>query len=98
MGNPDAERRVAIGVWKLLAQVDVETSSEVERVAVELRTAGLKPLDALHVASAMEANADCFITTDKGILKKMKSESRIKVLDPLDFLRQMDGEDYENRQ
>jgi predicted nucleic acid-binding protein len=96
MGNPDRERCLAIDAWKILAEVDIATTPEVERLAVELESVGLKPLDALHLASAITAKAHIFLTTDKGILRKMKSESRISVLDPLDFIDQQDEEDDEN--
>jgi predicted nucleic acid-binding protein len=54
----------------------------------KLANDGLKAMDSLHVASAIEAGAVCFLTTDKQILRKMKSDSRIQVLDPVDFIRQ----------
>lgn len=44
-------------------------------------------MDALHVASAIYAHADYFLTTDKALLRKMKQDPRIKVLDPIDFVR-----------
>jgi hypothetical protein len=96
LGNPDRERCLAIDAWKILAEVDVATTPAVERLAVELESVGLKPLDALHMASAITANAHVFLTTDKGILRKMKAESRIAVLDPLDFINQQDDENDEN--
>ena len=95
-GNPDIGRSLAIGAWKSLAEIDIATTPAVERIALDVATAGLKAIDALHVASAIEANADCFLTTDKGILRKMKFEKQIRVLDPLDFLQQLDEEDNEN--
>ena len=53
-------------------------------------------MDALHLASAIEAKADRFLTTDKGILSKMRLEPRISVLDPIDLIREMDeGSDEE---
>ena len=36
----------------------------------QLITVGLKPIDALHVACAIELKCDYFLTVDKGILKK----------------------------
>jgi len=53
--NPDIERREAIAVWKTLAVVDVDTNPAVEAVAQQSTGAGIKPMDALHVASAVTA-------------------------------------------
>lgn len=50
---------------------------------------GIKPMDALHVASAIEAGATWFLTTDHVLLRKMKSESRLSVVDPVDFIRML---------
>jgi predicted nucleic acid-binding protein len=48
-------------------------------------------MDALHIASAIEAGAECFLTTDKQILRKMKSRTEIQVLDPVDWIRKTEG-------
>ncbi len=89
--NPDEERSNAISAWKMIAECDMDTTDSIERIAITLESVGLKSMDALHVASAIEANADRFLTTDKNILNKLKRESRIVVLDPIDFIREMEG-------
>jgi predicted nucleic acid-binding protein len=53
-------------------------------------------MDALHVASAVEAGASYFLTTDKALLRKMVAERRIRVVDPLDFVRLIEGTTDEN--
>jgi predicted nucleic acid-binding protein len=85
--NPESERRKAIGQWRSLAAADIEVSNEVERLAEELAGRGIKPMDALHVACAISAGASWFFTTDKPLLRKMASEERIQVVDPVDFIR-----------
>lgn len=50
-------------------------------------------MDALHMASAIEAGAGCFLTTDNQILRRMKSVQRIQVDDPLDFIRETEDVD-----
>lgn len=75
---------------------DVSVTEQVETLADTLQIAGIKPMDALHVACAITAGADCFLTTDKGILRKMKRDSRICVLDPIEFLREQTGVDDES--
>ena len=91
--NPDSERKTAIAAWKSLAEVDVVTTVAVEDLATTLAGNGLKPMDALHIASAIEAGAGCFLTTDKQILRRMKSDTRIQVLDPVDFIRETEAAD-----
>lgn len=85
--NPDYDRRTAISGWKAAASVDVDTSPDVETVAEELVRVSIKPMDALHVASAIKAGAAWFLTTDKALLRKMKNDQRIQVADPVDFIR-----------
>ena len=95
--NPDPQRSVAVGVWKSLASVDVSTSDDVEQTASLLEIMGLKSMDALHVASAMEADAQYFLTTDNGILRKMKNDHRIAVVDPIEFVRQCENDIVEGQ-
>jgi predicted nucleic acid-binding protein len=54
---------------------------------------GLKPIDALHVASAIELNCDQFITVDKGILKKSHQISKITVINPVNFIINWESSD-----
>ncbi len=94
--NPDAERREAIQGWQTLAAIDIEATSEVECLAGELTKQGLKPMDALHVASAIKAEATWFLTTDNGLLRRMKGETRLAVVDPVDFIRSLQEVGDEN--
>ena len=85
--NPDVNRKVAVGGWRSLAVVDVSINGCVECIADELAQLGVKPMDALHVACAIEAEADYFLTTDKALLRKMGSHQDLIVVDPVDFIR-----------
>lgn len=40
-------------------------------------------MDALHVASAIVAGADYFLTTDKALLRELADDRRIRVVDPV---------------
>ena len=86
--NPDPERTAAIAEWSTLAGSDIHASIQVEEQAQKLQLFGLKAIDSLHVACAIVAGAECFLTTDKGILQKSKSIATIKVIDPIDFVRE----------
>lgn len=89
--NPDARRRQAISQWRLRASVDVDMETSVESLAGEITQKGIKPMDALHVASAIISGADWMLTTDRALLRKMQTEPRIRVADPVDFIRQIEG-------
>ena len=46
---------------------------------------GVKMKDAYHVACAIHASCDCFLTTDDRILKYHTDE--IEIINPVDFVR-----------
>ena len=48
------------------------------------------------VASALSAGAAWLLTTDKGLLAKMRGDTRIQVADPVDFVRATRGASDEN--
>ena len=56
--------------------------------------------DAIHIACAIEANCDFFITTDDNLEKKFKG-NEITICNPVDFVRVLEeknewhGRDYE---
>ena len=55
---------------------------------------GVKPKDALHLASALKAGCDWFITTDQGILKKVNFIEGMRVGNPVDFIFDENGGGY----
>ena len=50
-----------------------------------IMTCGVKRMDALHFASAKAAGCDWFLTTDRGILKRISSLDGMRVANPVDF-------------
>ena len=64
---------------------------EVEKIALLYEKAGIKHLDALHMACATIADCDYFITTDKRILKYNGDD--LKVINPKDFISLVGGQD-----
>jgi predicted nucleic acid-binding protein len=71
--NPHPVRKAyALGVLGKAGRV-VRLSARVERRARALHRAGLKPLDALHLACAEEARADYFCTCDDRLLKRARA-------------------------
>ena len=87
--NPDVRRRQAIAEWRLRASVDIDMETSVENLAGEIAQKGIKPMDALHVASAITSGADWMLTTDRALLRKMQTDTSIRVAEPVDFIRQI---------
>lgn len=87
--NPFIERRNAIKSWHRLAQVDISETGNILSAAHLVQKLGLKSKDALHIACALEAGADYFITTDDWLIKKASALDKIQVVDPLDFINRI---------
>ncbi len=70
----------------------VDTNEEIERRARELAGKGIMPLDALHLASAIEAHADYFCTCDDAFLRRAKENSiaSMKVVSPIELVMELD--------
>lgn len=94
--NPDLNRKVAIAGWQQIGVVDMSVNELVEQKAITLSKIGVKPMDALHVACAIEARAEYFLTTDNALLRKMAKHDSIRVVDPVDFVRGLKDENNED--
>ncbi len=87
--NPFLERQEQIGKWQKYAIVDVEASKALLEVANKINLMGIKELDSLHLACAVNAGSDYFLTTDDGILKKVTLIESVKVTDPIGFIKEV---------
>jgi len=85
--NPFEERRSAIGLWRTRSIVDVVETPDLLGHARSLAALGVRSKDALHVACAVEADCEHFITTDDMLLKKLSGYTRIVAVDPTAFVR-----------
>jgi len=94
--NPDVNRKMAVVDWQRLSVVDISVSAHIETSAEVLALVGVKPMDALHIACAIEAQAEYFLTTDKALLRKMAHDNRIQVIDPVNFIRILSEETNED--
>lgn len=84
--NPFEERRDGVARWKKIAVVDVEETGAILRKAHEIADRGLSATDALHLACAVAAGCDFFLTTDDLIVKRMRGHAEIAVMDPTQFI------------
>jgi hypothetical protein len=85
--NPYPDHREAISEWRFLARHLVQALDQVREGGRVIETAtGIKSKDALHLACAIEAGCDYFITTDRSFLKKAQAISEIQAMNPVDFV------------
>ena len=68
--NPYPEHKQAIFQWRRLAYKHILATEPIIAQAQQLEAFGIARYDALHVASAMAAQADLFVTTDDRLLKR----------------------------
>lgn len=87
--NPFEERKEQIAEWRMYATEDIQESAEVLGLAGMLLKHGVKKMDSLHVACAIRAGAEFFLTTDDGILKKASILQSIRVADPIGFIKEV---------
>jgi predicted nucleic acid-binding protein len=86
--NPHPLRKAHIdGILARAVQV-IRVSEEIEQRARAYNQAGLKPLDALHLACAVQAGADYFLTCDDRLLRRSGSAHTgpPKVVTPVELI------------
>lgn len=87
--NPFQERKEQIAKWNKYAIVDVDECQELIEIAIRIKLKGITDIDSLHIACAVNANADYFLTTDDGILKKIELVEGVKIIDPIGFIKEV---------
>jgi predicted nucleic acid-binding protein len=86
--NPYQERTARISGWKNHAIMDVQESAQLLETANALQKDGIPKIDCLHVACAIAAKCEYFLTTDDRILRCSNRVSSIKIVDPIAFLKE----------
>ena len=86
--NPYHERRETIADWKNLATVFIGAEEAIRLRAKRFESIGIKSKDALHLACAISANSDYFLTTDKKLIQKGLQIKGLKIINPIDFIIQ----------
>ena len=87
--NPFQERREQIIKWRGYASEGIEESKELLDITLKNMKCGIKKLDALHLACAVQAKVDYFITADDGIIKKAERIQNIRITDPIGFIKEV---------
>ena len=86
--NPYPERKLRISGWRDYAKMEVQESTELLASASTLHKEGLPKLDSLHLACAITAGCEYFITTDDRILKCKPRVTAINIADPILFIKE----------
>jgi predicted nucleic acid-binding protein len=89
---PDQGRKEeALAILKI-AKETVELSPEIEVLAKKMESSGIKPLDALHLASASISKVDYFCTCDDNFYKKARKFKGVygKVVLPAELVMEID--------
>ena len=68
--------------------VSVDKAEEIKTLAEDIKKTGIKHKDACHVACAIIAGCDYFLSTDYRLLK-YKSD-KIRVMNPIDFVKEVE--------
>ncbi|MBI4686063.1 MAG: PIN domain-containing protein [Nitrospirae bacterium] len=93
--NPYDDIRMEIEMSAYLASENVMASEDIRKMAKEYEHKGIKPRDALHIACALKAGAEYFLTCDDKIVKKAKMLGvNLKIINPIDFARKMEVNQY----
>ena len=89
--NPHPIRKDYAAAVLSTAGAFAATDQRVEVRARRFETTGMKPLDALHLASAVEAEADFFCTCDDRLLKRAREAKtgRTRVVSPLELVTEV---------
>jgi hypothetical protein len=79
---------------EILAKADefVFLNDQIEERAKEFTYLGIKPLDALHLASAEIGHVDAFCTCDDLLLKKAKDLHglNVKIVSPIELIEEIE--------
>lgn len=70
--------------------VGVERSADIEHIAESIMRTGVKEKDAIHVASALLAKCDFFVSTDDRLLKYQ--DAAIRLVSPCELIRLLEEE------
>jgi predicted nucleic acid-binding protein len=88
--NQDMNKRELISDWINFSVEDIEENEDIIKSSNELKKIGFDFYDSLHLACAIYAKCEYFMTTDNKILKKRDQINSIKVINPIDFIRELE--------
>jgi predicted nucleic acid-binding protein len=90
--NPYPLKQEAMNRYLQMAEAIQMVDEAIRQRSEELGHNGLKAVDALHVACAEMLRSDYFITCDKRLINRC-AELMLKVVNPVDFVLEVSGDD-----
>ena len=75
--------------YRCVQYIDESHADCIAKTAKTIMKSGVKEKDALHVACAIFASCDYFLTTDDRLLKYRTSQ--LKIINPTQFINDMEG-------
>jgi len=89
--NPYQDNRLEISMMSSIAGYWIKPDEQIRENGKHYEKAGIKPRDALHLACAVHAGADFFITCDDKLAKRAKlMQFPIQLFNPVDFAYAME--------
>lgn len=88
--NPNLHRQNRVAEILQLASGRIKLTASLRRRAGLLVSLGFKPMDALHLVSAEQAEADAFTSCDDKLLRaavRNRNTLQVRVVDPIHFVR-----------
>ena len=86
--NPSTDNRHNIQNWENHSNHFCQLSGLILKKAENIEKYGIHQRDALHIACALSCECEFFITTDYNLLKKGKGFKKLKIINPIDFIRE----------
>ena len=83
--NNFSSKKRTIQQWQHFSVLDIEESAKILELADTIQKTGVKNVDSLHLACAIAAKCDYFISVDDRVLKY--STDAISLCNPLEFLK-----------
>ena len=74
---------------RVYSKTDIEEDEKLVDIATRVNQHGIKKMDSLHMACAITAGADYFLTTDDEILKRAIHIQGIRITDPIGFIKEV---------
>jgi len=89
---PERKRKEDAQAILSLAKETIKLTPQIENLAKEMTESGIKPLDALHLATASISKTDYFCTCDNKLIKKGRQFKGLntRIISPLELIEELD--------
>ncbi|MCX7726016.1 MAG: hypothetical protein N2053_04115 [Chitinispirillaceae bacterium] len=84
--NPDIEAKMLIQKWEKICKETILLSNDLLVASKKINEMGFGIKDSIHIACALVAKCNYFLTVDKRILKKKNKINDLIIINPIDFV------------